>query len=163
MGSATSLLYSMKNPNYVKGLVIIRPPTCWKVKEERTRYKLLKASRILEKKNKLLLTDEDGRKGNFHKDSHLVLQGAAYSNLPEIPDEDSLTSSYQKVTCPILLLTIAGDDKHPVETAEKLYKVLGRRTSIGSSVTLLVSENKKVAKADWGKVDERWMREKNLI
>lgn len=52
---------------------------------------------------------------------HLVLQGTSLSDLPDVDNEFEI---YKKITCPVLILTIIGDEAHPVTTAEALHKIL---------------------------------------
>jgi hypothetical protein len=70
---------------------------------------------------------------------YLVLKGAALSDLPDLESEIDL---YRKVICPVLILTVEGDDSHPVGTATALHSVLP--TSI-----LHVAVDKKSAMRDW--------------
>jgi hypothetical protein len=70
---------------------------------------------------------------------YLVLRGAALSDLPDVESEIDL---YRKVVCPVLILTVEGDDSHPVSTANALHSVLP--TSI-----LHVAVDKKSAMRDW--------------
>jgi hypothetical protein len=70
---------------------------------------------------------------------YLVLRGAALSDLPDVESEIDL---YRKVVCPVLILTVEGDDSHPVSTANALHSVLP--TSI-----LHVAADKKSAMRDW--------------
>lgn len=51
---------------------------------------------------------------------HLVLRGTSFSDLPDINDLEI----YNKITCPVLILSIIGDKTHPVTTAEALHTIL---------------------------------------
>lgn len=70
---------------------------------------------------------------------HLVLQGAALSDLPDPEREIDL---YRKVVCPVLILTVESDASHPVSTATALHSMLP--TSI-----LHVAADRKSAMRDW--------------
>jgi pimeloyl-ACP methyl ester carboxylesterase len=105
MGSATSLYAAIKAPDSVAGLIMVRPPTAWKTRLDR-RKNLLKSANRCQKDNK--------------DDYHLVLRGAA---LADLPPEDAV-EMYASIKCPALILTIAGDDAHPVSTAETVHKLI---------------------------------------
>ena len=80
-----------------------RAPTAWATREARREQLTAKAG---EKK--------EGLKKN-------VLLGSAVSNLPP---QDAIKASKASDAHPALLLSIAGDPVHPVETAEALHAIL---------------------------------------
>ena len=79
---------------------------------------------------------------------HLVLQGAALSDLPD-PTLETGQLEYKKIQCPVLLLTIVGDDTHPVSTAQALHDVI-------ATSTLHIAANIDEAAAEWPGVIQRF-------
>lgn len=108
MGSATALYTAIRNPDRVRGLVLMRPPTAW-------------ASRAARKQNLLSVAQDLQNKSQFGEQHHNVLLGAAKADLPPLDSE-----LYCRIQCPVLILAIAGDEAHPVSTAEGLAGVLAR-------------------------------------
>ena len=123
MGSATAL-YAAANSTNVTGVILIRPPTAWEKRIERRQHLLTIAENLLNFK-----TENSG---------YYVYQSTAYANLPPIDD----ISFYNKITCPVLILTIEGDDTHPVETAQILSRLI-------PNVELHIAENNKMAREVW--------------
>ena len=121
MGSATSLYAAIQEPTKVAGVILLRPPTAWKSRKERAKYIASSAKKC----------EESGGK------HHLVLRGAGQTDLPAIDDP-----VYTQITCPVLILTIEGDETHPLSTALQLEKLL--RNSI-----LSVATNDEDAAAHW--------------
>ena len=79
---------------------------------------------------------------------HYVLQGAAMSDLPPLhgcPEE------YNKIKCPVLLLTVEGDDAHPVSTAVALHSLL-------PTSSLHIAPDKESAKRDWPKIISKFLQ-----
>jgi len=71
----------------------------------------------------------------------LILRGATLADLPD-PDTDEGKSVYSSIKCPVLILTIKGDDAHPVSTAYMLTRMLPQST-------LHVAEKNKKAHNQW--------------
>lgn len=105
MGSATALYATIKYPERVKGLILIRPPTAWHVRRARRGH--------LEE----IANQSQERFPN--EPNHNVFRGAAISDLP--PMDSSL---YSSITCPVLILCHEGDKAHPVETATTLSHLI---------------------------------------
>ena len=79
----------------------------------------------------------------------MVLQGAALSDLPD-PTIEIDQLEYKKILCPVLILTIEGDDTHPVSTAQALHDVL-------ATSTLHIAANIDTAAAEWPAVIQRFL------
>ena len=73
---------------------------------------------------------------------HLVLQGAAQSDFPDITYQSDV---YDKILCPVLLLTIEGDASHPVSTAVGLHQVL-------PNSELHIAADKESASREWPQI-----------
>ena len=112
MGSATALFTAIQNPERVRGLVLMRPPTAWASRAAR-KINLLSIAHTL------LAEEEPGEQ------YHNVLLGTAEADLPPL-DSDL----YSRILCPVLILTIDHDEAHPVATAEGLLGVLGKKASL---------------------------------
>lgn len=109
MGAATALYACIEQPDITAALILIRPPTAWKEREARRKYLIASAQRLRE------------RSAESSK-YHFVLSGAMLSDLPMIAEsmpnstshdaslQDSPHASdlYDKITCPVLILTIEG-------------------------------------------------------
>lgn len=106
MGAATALYACIEQPDVVSALILIRPPTAWKEREARRKYLIASALRLRER----------SAESSKH---HFVLSGAMLSDLPMITEskpsstrsDASLQESphlYDKITCPVLILTIEG-------------------------------------------------------
>jgi pimeloyl-ACP methyl ester carboxylesterase len=123
MGAATALFSAIQNPDRVRGLVLMRPPTAWALRAARK-------SDLLSVAHQLETNQQPGEQ------YHHVLLGTAEADLPPLNLLESFSSTgdtatdntdyYSLVQCPVLILTIAGDDAHPVATAEGLRAVLKR-------------------------------------
>ena len=87
----------------------MRPPTAW-------------ASRAARKEN-LLAVAQKISISSPEEQYHNVILGTAEADLPQI-DSDM----YSGIQCPVLILTVADDDAHPVSTAESLHEVLAQST-----------------------------------
>jgi esterase/lipase len=105
MGSATALYAAIKYPERVKGLIIAKPPTGWTDREARKKYLVGSAKKLKE-------IEEEGGK------YHAVLMGATTANFPPLDD----LQSYQKISCPVLILGLLGDESHPEITARNLHE-----------------------------------------
>ena len=78
---------------------------------------------------------------------HFVLQGAAMSDLPPL---DGCSEEYKKITCPVLLLTVEGDEAHPVSTAVALHSLL-------PTSSLHIAPDKESAIQDWPKIISKFL------
>ena len=134
MGSATALYAAIQNPAKVKGLILVRPPTAWKEREDRRKYLLASAGKCKER---------HPEEKNF-----LVLEGTAYSDLP--PKEQSRV--YSAVQCPVLILALKGDEGHPLSTAYALSKLLKQSV-------LHVAESESAANRQWPAIIANFLRE----
>jgi len=125
MGSATSLYAAINYPERVHAIIMMRPPTAWN-------DRLMRRKTLLSSANKC---QEASIEGELH---HLVIRGTAYSDLPSIEDIES----YGKIKCPLLILTVEGDDSHPVSTAEAIKSMVPH-------AELYIAENDKKATKTW--------------
>lgn len=125
MGAATSLFAAMLYPDRVSGVIMVRPPTAWATRQARRKYILASAEKLQKKQS-----PED----KFH----FVLRGAALADLPPLSDHEM----YARVSCPLLILTVKGDDGHPVSTATALAEAIPQ-------TELHVAENEEEASALW--------------
>lgn len=137
MGSATALFAAIKYPLHVKAVILIRPPTAWEGRLARRKFLISSADKLRKKEL------QDTGIALYSK----VLQAAALSDLPRV-DEDIL--QYQNILCPVLILTIKGDEAHPVSTANLLHSVI-----INS--TLYVSESIDDVKSTWPQLIEEFL------
>jgi fermentation-respiration switch protein FrsA (DUF1100 family) len=126
MGSATAFYSALKYPEKVKALIMAKPPTGWEERKNRRNHLLSSASKL-----------EDSEKDNDEK-YHLVLKGAASSDFPPLEDLDS----YQKITCPVLILAIRNDPSHPESTALYLKERIPQ-------AELFFADNLEKAKEEW--------------
>jgi 3-oxoadipate enol-lactonase len=129
MGSATALWNAIHHPTLVRGVIMIRPPTAWEERAAR-RKNILSCARKLEAAN--------ASNGELF---HLVLRGTAYSDLP-LPAVSGEEDMYGRIACPVLILTVEGDESHPVYTAQVLHE----RIPVS---TLHVAADPDEAKATW--------------
>lgn len=143
MGSATALHAACKQPEKVKGLILVIPPTAW---EERYRqmdiynkmskyinllgnwpFKLLQRLASFEMRSKTGFKEKLERNtarhinADDHKAIIAALRGAALSDLPSV-------RKLKKLTMPVLILAWPDDKVHPVSTAEKLAQLLPNAT-----------------------------------
>ena len=116
MGGATALFAAAMHPGRVAGLVMIRPPTAWASRLARRKFLLSSAAKCA--------AEEAGTGERYH----LVLQGAALADLPDPSAATAEESEYTAIRCPVLLLTVEGDDSHPVSTAQTLHALLPQST-----------------------------------
>lgn len=79
----------------------------------------------------------------------MVLKGAALSDLPD-PTNESDQMEYKKIQCPVLLLTIEGDDTHPVSTAQALHDII-------TTSTLHIAANIEEAATEWPAIIQRFL------
>jgi hypothetical protein len=107
MGSATSLFTAIYFPSRVKAVIMIRPPTAWKERVERRKHLIASANRC--QKN-----------SSENEKYHFVLRGAALADFPPLEDIET----YRRISCPVLILTVKGDDAHPIRTAEALSQLI---------------------------------------
>lgn len=105
MGAATSLYAAIREPARVVGVILLRPPTAWESRKERSKYIASSAKKCQE--------------SHPTEKHHFVLRGAGLTDLPPIDDP-----VYSQITCPVLILTIEGDETHPLSTALQLEKLL---------------------------------------
>jgi pimeloyl-ACP methyl ester carboxylesterase len=105
MGSATALYATIKYPERVKGLILIRPPTAWHVRRARRGH--------------LEEIAYQSHERHPNEPNHNVFRGAAISDLPPID-----SALYSSITCPVLILCHEGDKAHPVETATTLSHLI---------------------------------------
>jgi len=131
MGSATALYAAIANPSRIVGMILIRPPTAWESRKERS--KILASSA-----KKCELGDPSGK-------HHLVLRGAGLSDLPLVDDP-----VYSQIKCPVLILAIEGDPAHPLSTATKLVELL-------ENSELFVSKTHKEATEAWPALIDRFI------
>jgi len=125
MGSATSLYAAINYPERVHAIIMMRPPTAWN-------DRLMRRKTLLSSANKC---QEASKEGELH---HLVIRGTAYSDLPSLEDIEA----YGKIKCPLLILTVEGDDSHPVSTAEAIKSMVPH-------AELYIAENDKKATKTW--------------
>ena len=105
MSSSTALYAAMKYPERVLGLILVRVPTAWEARLNR-RVKLLGFT-----KDKILKANP------VEADAYsAVVEGIAKANLPPM-DQDEL---YNRVKCPVLILSIPTDKMHPGISAVNL-------------------------------------------
>lgn len=138
MGSATALYAAIQEPDRVRGVIMARPPTAWQERSQRRRHLRASADRcqsaeeeLLQKKRKEMGSSKyfeaDGDVGIDNSGGdivyHCVLRGAASPEC-DLPALDSEVEAYKRVTCPVLLLALSGDDSHPLSTATALHQVL---------------------------------------
>ena len=71
--------------------------------------------------------------------------------MSDLPPLDGSSDEYKKITCPVLLLTIEGDDAHPVSTAVALHSLL-------PTSSLHIALDKESAKKDWPKIISKFLR-----
>ena len=102
---------------------MLRPPTAWESRKERSKYIASSAKKCQE--------------SHPTEKHHFVLRGAGLTDLPPIDDP-----VYSQITCPVLILTIEGDDTHPLSTALQLEKLL-------SNSVLSVAPSDEEAAAHW--------------
>ena len=109
MGSATSLFTAIKYPDFVKAVIMVKPPSSWIGREIQRNTLLTNATKL---KNSEINT------GNIY---HSVLFGTAYSDLPSIDTDLNL---YTSINCRVLILGTEDDISHPIEVAIKLNELL---------------------------------------
>lgn len=103
MGSATSLFAAINYPERIKAVIMIRPPTVWKEREER-RQNLLSSAKKCHERN--------GIDDQFY----LTLIGATKADFPSLEDP-----SFDRIKVPVLIFAIEGDESHPISTAKALH------------------------------------------
>lgn len=134
MGAGTSLFSAIIHPDRVRGVILVRPPTAWTTRQERKKYIIASANKLLKKQSP-------------EEKFHFVLRGAAMADLPPLSDDES----YSRVTCPLLILTVKGDDAHPVSTATALAQKIPQ-------TELHIAENEEDANAMWPEVILTFLR-----
>jgi 3-oxoadipate enol-lactonase len=134
MGSATSLYAAINYPELVTAVIMMRPPTAWKDRSLR-RKKLLSSA---------IKCQESSKQGELH---HFVIRGTAFSDLPSLEDVDS----YKKIKCPLLILTVQGDDSHPISTAESIK-------SLVPQAELFISGNHHEATQSWPTIIRQFLQ-----
>ncbi len=145
IGSATSFFAMIKYPERVKALIMIRPPTAWKAREERRKV-LIKNANACQKKAEEEAAMSEKIGGDVEK-HHYVLRGSALSDLFPLPTIDNnntsnTTNVYQSVTNPMLILAVRHDINHPILTAETLASMIPQ-------AELHIAENKEEAESLW--------------
>ena len=135
MGAATALYFAMGHPTRCKALILIRPPTAWETRTERSHV-------LVEKAGKL----QDAQPGSH---GHLVVHGASKCNLP--PKNDR---AYRAVRCPVLVLGHGRDAAHPLSTATALADLLPQ-------ATLITATDVEDAMAEWPSVVADFLRRKS--
>ncbi len=138
MGSATALFAAIQRPDRIQGVVMIRPPTAWGERLARRKFLLSSAAKCRE--------SDSARGDKFH----CVLAGVATSDLPD-PTAEGVGNEYGAIRCPVLLLTIAGDESHPVSTAEALHRAIPQST-------LHIAETDKAARTEWPEIISTFLR-----
>ena len=141
MGCATSIYTALINPEHVRRLVLVNPPTAWEkrntqagIYREMSKVGQLMGGRKLAElarkriegsppawlsgapKN-ILENTNLGLKSMGGKTLFSLLQGAA---LTDLPPRDTLS----EITVPVLILAWIGDPAHPLEVATDLYRLL---------------------------------------
>merc|ERR1712146_136753 len=127
-GSATALFAVMYEPDKVKAVIMIRPPSAWNRKPE-----------------KKLESAEKCREKHPHEMNYLCLKGTAYSDFPPKSDQ-----SYAAVKQKVLILTGEGDLAHPVSTANELNGLL-------PDSTLHVATTPENAVRDWPEIIQTFL------
>jgi len=117
MGSATAL-YAVINYHsvaecFIRGLILIRPPTAWETRKARRKFLQGSAKKCHQR-----YLD----KGVNDSLAHLVLLGAADADLPS--KTEGVEETYGRIRCPTLILAIENDDAHPLETATALHSLI---------------------------------------
>ena len=125
MGSATALYAAINQPERVTAVIMIRPPTAWESRKDR-RHVLLSSAKKCHDSNP---SDEK---------YHHVVRAAAETDLP--PLDNPL---YEKLTIPVLILTVKGDISHPVSTAVAL------KERLSTLVQLHIAESSEEADRVW--------------
>lgn len=133
MGSATALYASILYPDNVKAVIMIRPPTAWKERQNRKRFLIGSAEKLKAKEKQT---------GSLY---HSVLFGTASSDIPSLDSE-----LYSRIKCPYLILTITGDDAHPLSTAEALHRIIPQSQ-------LNIATSKEEAISEWPSVIRRFL------
>jgi pimeloyl-ACP methyl ester carboxylesterase len=141
MGAATSLHAAVQQPERVKGLVLVIPPTAWSSRTKMKRNYGFMASFVngtfaLPVRLLKFLPKADKQAGFQNVMMSVVAQhaakmsrlgivgafrGAALSDLPSVED-------LSKLTKPVLILAWTGDKTHPMEVAETLRDTLPNAT-----------------------------------
>lgn len=134
MGSATAFFAALQDPDRVRGVIMIRPPTAWDLRA----YQRDRLERYATK-----LAESPA--GDMPTLFHHVLRATARSDFPPLPTEANKNDDsnvYQQIRCPVLILAVRHDPVHPVETAQMLADVLPR-------ATLSIVENHDEAMVQW--------------
>lgn len=135
MGAATAIYAALARPERIDALVIVAPPTAWGTRSaQRDMYEKRAAIAEADGLGRLVALSHDlppttmfGEAGKARSIENLsamdpqafvhVMRGAAASDLPD-------TATLATIAVPTLILAWAGDDGHPVSTAERLVETL---------------------------------------
>lgn len=139
MGAASALYLAIDHPDRIKALILARPPRAWEGRSETTSKMFVAEAKVLQ------LKQPGSRR-------YLPLLGAAHTDLPSRSDKEL----YQRVQCPVLILSHGEDAAHPIETGQHLSKLLPQ-----SRLELAGNENQ--ARLQWPKVIGNWLAEMNLL
>ena len=138
MGAASALYLAINHPDRVKALILARPPRAWERRAEI-------ASMFVAEKKKLQLKDPTSRR-------FLPLLGAAHTDLPSRTDREL----YQRIECPVLILSHGKDAAHPKETGKYLSDLLPQSL-------LEIVRNEDEAKLQWPRVIGNWLADMKLL
>lgn len=129
MGGAAAMHAVALEPDRVRCLVMVRPPTAWETRPERRKgmEETVKNQKKLQKKDK--------------RDHWAVYEAHIQNDLPEKEDIEF----WNKITVPTLILALGDDTAHPMSTAEELEGLIK-----GSK--LVKADTKEEAMAAWPKV-----------
>mmetsp|Transcript_20172 Transcript_20172/g.20274 ORF Transcript_20172/g.20274 Transcript_20172/m.20274 type:complete len:260 (+) Transcript_20172:322-1101(+) len=133
MGAGTAIFTAIHHPSRVRGMILMRPPTAWETRKKRR-------NDILKKADELQEMDPNQ---NFHH----VLRGACDADLPPMNDVET----YQRITCPVLILAIEGDPVHPVSTAETLSRLIPINE-------IHIASDRDSARKDWPDIISNFIR-----
>ena len=104
IGSATSLYTTMLHPDQIKALIMLRPPKGW---NRNPAKKVESGHKCLKKHDNLVNCN--------------VLIGTAPSDYPA---KDSGIDMFTNIKCPVLIMSLAGNAAHPIETAEEIHRLI---------------------------------------
>ena len=138
MGAASALYLAINHPDRVNALILARPPRAWERRAEI-------ASMFVAEAKALQLKDPGSRR-------FLPLLGAAHTDLPPRSDKEL----YQRIECPVLILSHGEDAAHPIETGNHLSDLLPQSR-------LVLAENEDEAKLLWPKVIGNWLADVKLL
>ena len=126
MGAASAIYATIRAPERISGLILLRPPTAWESRQSRRLF-LTKSAEDYRSKHA----------GNMH---YKLFMGAAQSDLPS--KVENLDNTYGRIRCPTLILAHHECDAHPVSTATTLATLI-------PNSKLHVSRNIHAARSQW--------------